>query len=100
MLGNYRMDHQYADAGIRVIPRIVVLKMCYRYMKSYSYLVMDPRSRQAVIVDPAWQMQKVDQSLILMKASLSGVSVTHAHPDHIHLAHTIDANSHPPVFSY
>src|SRR5258708_4371490 len=98
MLGNYRMDHQYADAGIRVIPRIVVLKMCYRYMKNYSYLVMDPRSRQAVIVDPAWQMEKVDQSLIDMKASLSGVLVTHAHPDHIHLAKPIAEKYDCPIW--
>jgi hydroxyacylglutathione hydrolase len=92
------MDHQYADAGLRVIPRIVVLKMCYRYMKNYSYLVMDPRSRQAVIVDPAWQMEKVDQSLIDMKASLSGVLVTHAHPDHIHLAKPIAEKYDCPIW--
>jgi hydroxyacylglutathione hydrolase len=93
------MEQQYADAGLsRVIPRVSVLKMCYRYMKNYSYLVMDPRSRQAVIVDPAWQMEKVDQALIDMKARLSGVLVTHAHPDHIHLAKPIAEKYDCPIW--
>jgi hydroxyacylglutathione hydrolase len=67
-------------------------------MKNYSYLVMDPRSRQAVIVDPAWQMEKVDQTLIDMKARLSGVLVTHAHPDHIHLAKPIAEKYDCPIW--
>ena len=32
-------------------------------MKNYSYLVVDPDSRQAIIVDPAWEMEKIDHAL-------------------------------------
>jgi hydroxyacylglutathione hydrolase len=68
------------------MPQIVVLKMCHAFMKNYSYLVVDPSSRQAVIVDPAWQMEKIEQALIDTQANLSGVLITHSHPDHTHLA--------------
>jgi hydroxyacylglutathione hydrolase len=76
------MDSEYSG----VVPRVVALKVCHEAMKNYSYLVVDPGTRQAVIVDPAWQMEKIDQALIDTQARLSGVLITHSHPDHIHLA--------------
>jgi hydroxyacylglutathione hydrolase len=60
--------------------------MQFQFMKNYNYLVVDPGSREAVIVDPAWQMEKIDQALIDAQARLSGILITHSHPDHIHLA--------------
>jgi hydroxyacylglutathione hydrolase len=58
-------------------------------IKNYNYLVVDPVSRQAVIVDPAWEMAKIVRALADTKATLSGVVVTHSHPDHIHLAQAV-----------
>lgn len=80
------------------MPQVVVLKMCHGFMKNYSYLVVDPGSRQAVIIDPAWQMEKIDQALIETQASLSGVLVTHSHPDHVHLAKPIAEKYECPIW--
>lgn len=80
------------------MPQVIMLKMCYQSMKNYSYLVMDPGSRQAVIVDPAWEMDKIDQALRDTQTRLSGVLVTHSHPDHIHLAEPIAAKYDCPIW--
>lgn len=67
-------------------PEVVVLKVSYLVMKNYNYLAIDPVSHQAVVIDPAWQIEKIEQALTEKQASLSGILITHSHPDHIHLA--------------
>jgi len=96
---NYRMNPQHADVEHNgFVPQVVVLRMCHEFMKNYSYLVIDPGTRQAVIVDPAWQMEKIDQALIDTQASLSGVLITHSHPDHIDLAEPIAQKYDCPIW--
>jgi hydroxyacylglutathione hydrolase len=79
-------------------PLVYVLEMFYRSIKNYNYLVVDPRSREAVIVDPAWQIEKVDQALIDNEANLSGILLTHSHADHIHLAKELATQYDCPIW--
>src|SRR5579859_6472600 len=96
---NRQMNQHHADVGHQgVSPQVVVLKMCHEFMKNYSYLVVDSNSRQAVVVDPAWQMEKIDQALAHTQAKLSGVLITHSHPDHIHLAEPIAETYGCPIW--
>ena len=93
------MNQHHADVGCKGdTPQVVVLKMCHEFMKNYSYLVVDPSSRLAVIVDPAWQMEKIDQALMHMQAKMSGVLLTHSHPDHTHLAKPIAETYDCPIW--
>ena len=81
------MTRQHAESGPgELAPRVVVLHMRHHVMKNYNYLVVDPGSRQAVIVDPAWDIDTIDRSLADAQADLSGILVTHSHPDHTDLA--------------
>ncbi|MEM7351416.1 MAG: MBL fold metallo-hydrolase [Acidobacteriota bacterium] len=52
-------------------------------MANFMYLIGDPRSREAVVVDPAWDVA----SLIDLAAEdgyrIVGGLVTHYHPDHV-----------------
>lgn len=66
--------------------QVVVLQMCHKLMKNFSYLVLDKSSHQAIIVDPAWQIEKIEEALIVTQSKLSGILITHSHPDHIDLA--------------
>ncbi len=79
-------------------PRVIALKMHYGSIKNYSYLVMDPGGREAVIVDPAWQMEKVEQAIEETGCRLSGVLITHAHPDHVHLARPVAERHECPIW--
>jgi len=93
------MNQQYADAWhTDVVPPVIALKMCHQVMKNYSYLVVDPSSCRAVIVDPAWQMEKIDQALTDTQVRLSGILITHAHPDHVHLAKPIADKYDCPIW--
>ncbi len=68
------------------LPHVVVMSMQHQSMKNFTYLVVDPTTLKSVIVDPAWEMEKIAQALRETGATLSGILVTHAHPDHVHLA--------------
>lgn len=67
-------------------PHIEVVEVGKDRMKNNNYIVVDRYTRQAVIVDPAWELDKLSQILANLQVSLSGVLVTHAHHDHIDLA--------------
>jgi hydroxyacylglutathione hydrolase len=68
------------------MPHVIVLEMRHQSMKNYNYLVIDPGSGNAVIVDPAWEMEKIDQAVRDARATLCGILITHSHYDHIDLA--------------
>ena len=93
------MSHQSAGAGhSAVTPRVIVLKTNYQSIKNYNYLVVDQTCRQAVIVDPAWQIETIDQALTDTQAVLSGILITHSHPDHIDLAKPIAEKYDCPIW--
>jgi hydroxyacylglutathione hydrolase len=69
-----------------MMPQVVVLAVRRGSMKNFNYLVVDPASREAVIVDPAWEMETIDRAVADARARLSGILVTHSHPDHLNLA--------------
>ena len=78
--------------------RVVVLSMQHLHMKNFNYLVVDPDSERAVIVDPAWQIEKVDRALTEARAVLSGILLTHSHPDHVNLADPLSQRYGCPIW--
>jgi hydroxyacylglutathione hydrolase len=48
-----------------------------------TYLVVDPSSREAAVVDPGLGSGEVYQAILEHKLSLRGIWLTHAHFDHI-----------------
>jgi|SRR5579863_7640226 len=93
------MNREYENPKYNgLTPRVIVLKMTYQSMKNFSYLVVDPGSLEAVIVDPTWQMEKVDQALLDTHAHLSGILITHSHPDHVHLAKPLAERHGCPIW--
>jgi len=82
----------------RLMSRVTVLKMHHQSMKNYSYLIANLPGSQAVIVDPAWQIEKIDQALRDSQARLTGILITHSHPDHTHLAKPIAEKYDCPIW--
>lgn len=66
--------------------RVFLIKVARQVMRNNNYLVVDPVSRQAVLVDPAWQMEKIQSAVAYTGAQVRGILLTHSHPDHVDLA--------------
>lgn len=51
-------------------------------MQNYVYLIGDPETRQAAVVDPAWEIERIVQTAQEDEYRLAKVLVTHTHQDH------------------
>ena len=77
---------------------VVVLEVSRGSMKNFNYLVIDPVSRNTLVVDPAWQMDKIEDALAFHRGKLQGILLTHSHPDHVNLAKPMAQKYQCPIF--
>ena len=47
------------------------------------YIVFDEESKEAMVIDPAGQIEKIIEMLDILKANLKYIYITHCHGDHI-----------------
>jgi len=52
-------------------------------MQNFVYLVGDPVTREAVVIDPAWEVDRIMQIVEQDDLTLKGALITHFHPDHL-----------------
>jgi glyoxylase-like metal-dependent hydrolase (beta-lactamase superfamily II) len=52
-------------------------------MQNFVYLVGDPVTRQCVVVDPAWEIDTIVETVAGDDMTLIGALVTHTHQDHV-----------------
>lgn len=81
-------------------PHVTVLSVSQGSMKNFNYLIVDPGTLQAVIVDPAWEIDKVDQAVADAGAELRGVLLTHSHHDHVNLARAVADKYGCPIWMH
>lgn len=62
------------------------LKVQRLFFKNYCYLVYDARSKDTVLVDPAWEWRTITETLRGLGCIPKAVLLTHHHLDHVHLA--------------
>lgn len=87
-----------APVNVETRPQVVVMKMQFQFMTNYNYLIIDPATSQAVIVDPAWEMDKIDAALDDAQVTLAGILITHSHPDHLNLAAPLATRRRCPIW--
>jgi glyoxylase-like metal-dependent hydrolase (beta-lactamase superfamily II) len=51
-------------------------------MRNYVYLIGDPATRQAAVVDPAWDIERIVHTAQQDGYALTRVLITHTHQDH------------------
>src|SRR2546428_12991233 len=51
-------------------------------MQNYVYLIGDPATRQAAVVDPAWDVERIVQTAQQDGYTITRVLITHTHQDH------------------
>lgn len=79
-------------------PLVFLIKVARDWVKNNNYLVVDPSTLQAVLVDPAWEIEKIEDAVGRARATLSGILITHAHPDHIDLAEPLAHRHNIPIW--
>ncbi len=52
-------------------------------MQNFVYLIGDPETRECVVVDPAWDIDAILNTVAADGMRLRGALVTHTHPDHV-----------------
>jgi hydroxyacylglutathione hydrolase len=52
-------------------------------MQNFAYLVADPATREAVVIDPAWDIDRIVQIVDRDDLQLKAALITHFHPDHL-----------------
>lgn len=63
-----------------------MLRVSNQQFVNYCYIVIDMVTRNAVAIDPAWEMDAVIGVISAYDASLNAILLTHHHFDHTHLA--------------
>ena len=52
-------------------------------MQNFVYLVADSETREAAVVDPAWNVPEIIRGLTKSRYKLTHIFLTHGHYDHI-----------------
>src|SRR5262249_1208369 len=52
-------------------------------MQNFVYLIGDPETRECIVIDPAWEIQQILDTVAADGMHLTGVLVTHTHQDHV-----------------
>jgi glyoxylase-like metal-dependent hydrolase (beta-lactamase superfamily II) len=86
------------DAVMEGMFDIVTLKVGYGGFYNYSYLGIDKSSGHAFIVDPAWELNLIVETLKKNHAVLKMILLTHSHFDHVNLVNQLVKIFNPCVY--
>src|SRR5437868_2106597 len=64
-------------------PNIHLVQAQIGPMANYVYLIGDPATRKAAIVDPAWDVDTICQMAERDGYEIDKILITHYHPDHL-----------------
>lgn len=65
------------------------IKVTKLFFRNYTYLVFDSETREGIIVDPAWDLNKIEEKLKEVDAIPKHILLTHSHVDHVNLVKPI-----------
>lgn len=69
-------------------------------MANYVYLIGDPTTKKAMVVDPAWDVQAILDQLNKDGYEFEGMLITHGHPDHINGVEELLNRTNKPVYMH
>ena len=67
-------------------------------MQNYIYVISDKKTKDALVVDPAWDVPAISSLLDKKGLSLKGVLITHGHPDHTNGLKDIGDSYDVPIY--
>jgi hydroxyacylglutathione hydrolase len=73
------------------------IKVSKLSFKNYCYLIINTYNKKAILIDPAWEMEKNERQLEHHQVTLVSILLTHHHFDHVNLANSLALKYHVPV---
>ena len=77
---------------------VYVLKTYFNNFSNYTYIIMDIRSKAALIVDPSWELKTITDKISSIGADLKAIFLTHSHIDHVNLVSPLVKGFNPHVY--
>lgn len=77
---------------------VKTLRMQLREIINYTYIVIDGKTNEAIIIDPSWEIEKIIETVSEEKAVVKGVLLTHYHYDHTNLVDEVVEIYDCPVY--
>lgn len=68
-------------------------------MQNFGYAIADAATRQAILVDPAWQPDTLTRLIEENGWTLAGLAITHAHYDHTNAIESLLERFDVPVYA-
>lgn len=78
--------------------QVHALKVGNRHIINNIYLIVDQVTRQAAVVDPAWEMSKIAGLIDSLEVDLTTILLTHSHDDHVNLVEPLVRRYNPQVY--
>lgn len=77
---------------------VQILRVQNFWIINYCYLVINDVTKSAVMIDPAWEINKIENSFREHNVHLGGILLTHHHKDHVNLADPLAKKYRVPVY--
>ncbi len=61
------------------------LKLKFSFIKNYTYIICDIYSKEAAVLDPAWDIETITTKLLMLGVYPTKILLTHSHFDHVNL---------------
>lgn len=65
---------------------------------NYSYLIIDFETNESIIIDPAWEFEKIEAELSRYCVKPTSVLLTHSHLDHVDLAESFAKSFNSAIY--
>jgi glyoxylase-like metal-dependent hydrolase (beta-lactamase superfamily II) len=82
------------------IYEIYKLKVRFTFCKNFTYLIVDSKSKEAAIIDPAWELNHVINIITKTNAHLKCILLTHSHLDHVNLVKPLLKRFNPKAYMH
>jgi len=80
--------------------QVLQLRMRHGRYVNFNYVIADRATLRAVVVDPAWEMDRLVSALKRHRWTLEAVLLTHSHPDHVDLCHQVADRFDCPILMH
>lgn len=68
---------------------VFTIKTQKQQWKNNVYVIIDPETKDALLVDPSWEYERIVTCMKKQEVKLQGILITHTHYDHVNLVKNI-----------